>query len=321
MSAPTTSSGPCPGALPGSPAGASDAHLDSTAQLITLITAQLSTRLAHAGARSLRRSQGSAPTRPPTLVVVAHGSRDPAALRAVTALLHQVRAARPGLPVRLGHLGINAPLLPDTLAALRGEAVLVPLLFGRGYHVKHDIPEALAGEPCLRARVAAPLGPHPLLAEALHARLTEAGWRPPANRAAAARHAVVLAAAGSRDPDSVHDAARTAELLGARLGVRVVPACASAAAPTVPDAVADLLSRGRDRIAVSSYFAAPGRFAARIAAQAPGVVAAPIGAHPALARLLLHRYDEALAGQPQSATAFGAAAAVPVSVSAGRVRV
>jgi sirohydrochlorin ferrochelatase len=261
------------------------------------ITAQLTSQLPLAGARSLRRPQaGRGPSRPPTLVAVAHGSRDPRALRTVTDLLDSVRALRPDLPVRLGHIELNAPLLPDTLAALRGEAVLVPLLLGRGYHVKHDIPQALAAASHLRARIASPLGPHPLLVEALHARLIEAGWRrTPARGAAAARRGVVLAAAGSRDPESAADTTRMAELLSARLGgVPVLPGYASAVAPTVPEAVSALLARGRYRVAVASYFTAPGRFALQSAAQAPGIVAAPLGAHPALARLVLHRYDQAL---------------------------
>ncbi|CAM5341828.1 hypothetical protein SVIOM342S_02380 [Streptomyces violaceorubidus] len=75
----------------------------------------------------------------PALVVVAHGSRDPRALSTVRALLDRVRALRPGLPVHLGHIELNAPLLPDTLAALGdGEAVLVPLLLSRGHHVGRD---------------------------------------------------------------------------------------------------------------------------------------------------------------------------------------
>ncbi|MER5969429.1 sirohydrochlorin chelatase [Streptomyces sp. NPDC002055] len=292
------------------------------------ITAQLSSQLPHAGARSPRRPLPGGRRRPPALVAVAHGSRDPRALRTVRALLDRVRALRPEVPVRLGHIELNAPLLPDTLAALRGEAVLVPLLLGRGHHVKHDIPEALAAAAGLRARIAAPLGPHPLLAEALHGRLVEAGWpavgapdsghhlggtavtghssgtgadytEPAVNRTEMQRGAVVLAAAGSRDPDSAVDTAATAELLSARLGgVPVLPAYASAAGPTVPDAVAELRARGHGRIAVASYYTAPGRFAARSAAEAPGVAAAPLGAHPAMARLLLHRYDEALATAP-----------------------
>ncbi|WP_317453016.1 CbiX/SirB N-terminal domain-containing protein, partial [Streptomyces sp. CBMA29] len=72
------------------------------------------------------------------------------------------------------------------------------------------------------------------------------------------------------------------------------PAYASAAAPTVAEAVAALSARGHRRIAVASYFTAPGRFAAQTSAAAPWIAAAPLGAHDAMAELVLHRYDEAL---------------------------
>ncbi|MGW3325797.1 sirohydrochlorin chelatase [Streptomyces virginiae] len=226
----------------------------------------------------------------PTLVAVAHGSRDPRALHTARALLERVRELRPRLDVRLGHIELTAPLLDDTLGELSGSAVLVPLLFGRGYHVKRDLPAAAARAGHLLTRVAAPLGPHPLLVEALYERLLETGWAP------APGAAVVLAAAGSRDPDSAADTRRTAALLSERLGgVPVTPAYASAAAPSAPEAVRALAARGHHRIAVASYFAAPGRFAGQAAAAAPGPAAAPLGDHPALARLVLHRYDEALA--------------------------
>jgi sirohydrochlorin ferrochelatase len=239
---------------------------------------------------------------PPALVVVAHGSRDPRALSTVSALLDRVRALRPDVPVHLGHIELNAPLLPDTLAALGDrEAVLVPLLLSRGYHVKQDIPEMAAASRA-RTHLAAPLGPHPLLVDALQARLTEAGWGATPRRTSA----VVLAAAGSRDPDAKTDTARTAHLLAARLGVPVIPAYASAATPTVQTAVRTLLARGRRHIALASYFTAPGRFATECAQAAPWIAAAPLGTHPAMARLLLHRYDEALT----------AATAVPALASA-----
>ncbi|MEI7031351.1 sirohydrochlorin chelatase [Streptomyces pratensis] len=230
----------------------------------------------------------------PALVAVAHGSRDPRALSTVLALLDRVRDLRPGLDVRLGHIELNRPLLPDTLDGLRGaDAVLVPLLLGRGHHVKRDLPAAAAAAPAVRTRIAAPLGPHPLLVDALYGRLVEAGWDP-ADRDG--RHtAVVLAAAGSRDPESAKDTRRTARMLAERLCVPVVPAYASAAAPTVPDALHQLAARGRRRIAVAAYFTAPGRFASAAAEAGPGIAAAPLGAHPAMARLLLHRYDQALA--------------------------
>lgn len=271
---------------------------DSTAQLFSRITTQLGTQLSNVRLNGNRRRMPH--TDRPTLVAVAHGSRDPRALRTVTALLDRVRELRPGLDVRLGHIELNEPLLPDTLATLGGDdarAVLIPLMLSRGYHVKHDLPQAaaaaLAAAPGADIRLAAPLGPHPLLVEALCSRLTEAGWRPEDGTSRSA--GVVLAAAGSRDPDSASDVRRTAELLSERLGgVPVVPAYASAAAPTVPAAVGALAARGRHRIAVASYFASPGLFATRSAAASPWIAAAPIGAHPALARLLLQRYDDAL---------------------------
>lgn len=247
----------------------------------------------------------------PTLVVVAHGSRDPRALRTVRALLRQVQEHRPGLTVRLGHIEIERPSLADTLASLGGgRAVLVPLLLGPGHHITYDLPRAAAAAPRLRTTIAAPLGPHPLLVETLYARLVEAGWRDEPHRADDT--AVVLAAAGSRDPRSAAAARRTAALLSARLGgVPVVPAYTSAATPTVRDAVRDLTARGRSRIALASYFTAPGHFATRAAAEAPWTAAAPLGAHPDMARLLLHRYEEARAYPAAEPVTFGAWKASP----------
>ncbi|WP_411115854.1 sirohydrochlorin chelatase [Streptomyces sp. 058-1L] len=298
--------------------------LDSTAQLLTRITAQLGTQLSlvsrNGTRRPMHRTRPSEALRPsdtlrpsaaprppaaprspdaPTLLVVAHGSRDPQALRTVLALLDRVRDLRPGLDVRLGHIELNRPLLPDTLDGLRGaDAVLVPLLLGRGHHVKHDLPAAAAAAPAVRTRVAAPLGPHPLLVEALYGRLVEAGWDPADQGSRSA--AVVLAAAGSRDPDSAQDTRRTARMLAERLGVPVVPAYASAATPTVPAALRALAARGRHRTFVASYFTAPGRFASAAAGAAPRTAALPLGAHPAMARLLLHRYDQALSATAPS---------------------
>ncbi|MET9381422.1 sirohydrochlorin chelatase [Streptomyces sp. NPDC002928] len=235
---------------------------------------------------------------PPALVLVAHGSRDPRALATIRTLLDRVRELRPGLPVHLGHIELNEPLLTDTLAALDArevpDAVLVPLLLGRGYHVKQDIPE-MAAAARVHTRVAAPLGPHPLLVETLYERLVEAGWRTRMSEAERRASGVVLAAAGSRDPQSAVDTRRTAQLLAERLGVPVLPAYASAAAPDVPTALRAMAARGRRRVAVAAYFTAPGRFATQSAEAAPWLASAPLGAHPAMARLILHRYDQTVA--------------------------
>ncbi|WP_404187916.1 sirohydrochlorin chelatase [Streptomyces tauricus] len=248
---------------------------------------------AHLMNRNRSSRLGTRRPAPPALVLVGHGSRDPRALSTVRTLMERIRELRPGLPLHLGHIELNEPLLPDTLAALgTGDAVLVPLLLSRGHHVKRDIPEAAAASQA-HTRIAGPLGPHPLLVETLYERLVEAGWRTP-DAAERRTSAVVLAAAGSRDPDAAVDTRRTAGLLADRLGVPVVPAYASASAPTVADAVRAFAARGRPRVAVASYFTAPGRFATECAAAAPGLASPPLGAHPAMAHLTLHRYDEAL---------------------------
>ncbi|MGW2643492.1 sirohydrochlorin chelatase [Streptomyces sp. NPDC001393] len=280
------------------PRSESRVHLDSTAHLMNSIGSQLAVRLRLVSPLGHRR------TAPPALVLVAHGSRDPRALETVRTLVDRVRELRPGLPVHLGHIELNAPLLPDTLAALGdAPAVLVPLLLSRGYHVKQDIPEMAAAAPA-PSRLAAPLGPHPLLVETLYDRLLEAGWPTAMDPVTRRSSAVVLAAAGSRDPDGATDTRRTARLLADRLGVPVVPAYASAATPTVPTAVRALAARGRHRVAIASYFTAPGRFATQCAQAAPWIAAAPLGAHPGMARLILHRYDQArVMGQAELASA------------------
>lgn len=245
-----------------------------------------------AGSAGLLGRIGTRPgPRGPALIAVGHGSRDPRATATLRLLVERVRELRPGLDVRLAHIELNPPLLADALAERpEGGAVLVPLLFARGHHVKHDLPAAAAAAPAVRTWIAGPLGPHPLLVEALADRLAEAGWD------TGEGDGVVLAAAGSRDPQSGADTRRLAALLGERLGgVPVLPAYASAAAPTVPEALRALAARGRHRVAVASCFTAPGLFATRSAAHAPWIASAPLGAHPALARLLLHRYDQALA--------------------------
>ncbi|MFI9646261.1 sirohydrochlorin chelatase [Streptomyces sp. NPDC052040] len=265
--------------------------LDSTAQLMGRIASRLGSRLGLVALDGTRRPD------PPALVLVARGGRDPRAFATARALAERVRELRPRLPVHLCRLGPTAPPEPPGT----GPAVLVPLLLGRGHHTGRVLPDRVAAS-LPGTLVAAPLGPHPLLVEALYARLVEAGWPTAMSDARRRASAVVLAAAGSRDPDAAADTRRTALLLAERLGVPVVPAHARRAAPTVAAAVRSLGARGHHRIAVAPYLMAPGRLATECAAAAPWITAAPLGAHAAVARLVLHRYDEALATPGPPAT-------------------
>ncbi|MFJ9775711.1 sirohydrochlorin chelatase [Kitasatospora sp. NPDC101157] len=205
-------------------------------------------------------------------------------------MLSRVRSLRPELPVQCAFLDLNRPPLRDALHQLRGERpVLVPLLLSTGYHVRVDIPAAVAAAGLPISRVARALGPHPLLARALAARLAETGATPEAP--------VVLASAGSSDPAAIADTTRMAHLLARHLGRPVTPAHLSAAAPTPHGAVAALRTAGHRDVAVATYLLAPGFFARRAATTARWT-SPPLAAHDAVARLILHRYDEARTGVP-----------------------
>ena len=219
----------------------------------------------------------------PALLAVAHGSQNPAAADVVRALAGQVRRLAPVLDVRVAFLDHVEPSLPSQLDAAGANTVVVPLLLSSGYHLSADITDAadVAG-----ARVAGALGPDELLLTALTARLAEAGV-PDGTPA-------VLAAAGSTDPAAAQDVRQQAALLADRLGVLVVAAFASAAAPTVPDAVARLRARTGGPVAVASYLLAPGRFQDALADSGADWVTAPLGGHPALAGLVIERYRKAV---------------------------
>jgi sirohydrochlorin ferrochelatase len=236
----------------------------------------------------------------PVLLVVAHGSRDPRHAATVHALTQRVRAARPGLRVATAYLDFNAPSVPQVIDRLAAEGVrevvALPLLLTRAFHAKADIPavlrEATAGHPRLSVRQAEVLGPSPLLTAALERRLYEAGVRP-GDRPSTG---IVLASAGSTDPEAMAVIADIARAWRHTGWCAVRPAFASASLPRTEDAVRQLRAEGVDRVVVAPYVIAPGFLPDRIArgAQDAGadVLAAVLGDAPELARLLLRRYDE-----------------------------
>ncbi|MEW2354781.1 sirohydrochlorin chelatase [Spirillospora sp. NPDC029432] len=245
-------------------------------------------------------------TRP--MVAVAHGSRDPRAAATVEELLDAVRARRPDVPVLTSYLD-HAPPAPDRVldglaAGGAAGAVVLPLLLTAAYHSKSDIPGVLAPvrrrHPLFDVRTAATLGPHPLLMAALERRLAEEGVEigDPGT-------AVVLVSAGSSDPSANATIGRLAREWRDRGWHGVVPAYASAARPAPAAAVRALYEAGAPRVAVASYFMAPGHFADKVRTEslAAGATAVSpaLGAAPELADLVLLRYTEALAATTAAA--------------------
>ncbi|MGP2440645.1 sirohydrochlorin chelatase [Streptomyces sp. JW3] len=232
----------------------------------------------------------------PVLLVIAHGSRDPRHAATVHALVRRVRALRPDVRVETGFLDFNVPSVPGVLESLATEGVrdvvALPLLLTRAFHAKADIPAVLAAAPPrLRIRQAEVLGPAPLLLRALERRLYEAGLSP----ADKSSTGVVLASAGSTDPEAIAVIADIAREWRHTGWCAVRPAFASASLPRTEDAVRQLRAAGCARIAVAPYVLAPGRLPDRIARGAAGadVLADVLGPAPEVARLLVRRYEAA----------------------------
>ncbi len=234
----------------------------------------------------------------PPLVAVAHGSRDPRSAATIAALAGVVREQAPGLDVRTAFLDLSAPRLPDVLAALHGaghrDVVVVPLLLGKAFHARVDLPamiaEASGRLPRLSVSTADVLGPDDRLPAVALRRLLATGARPDDPSLG-----VILAAAGSSHAPANRAVSEVAASWRSLGFAGVEAAFASTARPDVPAAAAALRARGATRIAVASWFLAPGRLPDRVESQAlaadpTALVADPLGPDPALAELVLDRY-------------------------------
>lgn len=225
----------------------------------------------------------------PVLVGCSHGTADPVGQGAVAALLADVRAARPGVTVTPAFVDVQEPAVGDVvrdLAAAGRRSVVVPLLLSTGYHTRVDVAravESVAG----RAVAAPPLGPDDRLTGLLRQRLDEAG--------AADADGVVVAAAGSSDPQAARDVEQVVEGLRRRRGGPVLAGYGASASPSVTDAVARLRRDGCRRVVVAAYLLAPGFFHARLAQAGADAVTAPLAPDPALTAIVQDRYDAAVA--------------------------
>ncbi len=120
------------------------------------------------------------------VVLLDHGSREPdanAQLEEVAALLGQ---RLPGRRIAVAHLGVAPPTLADAAAACvragAREVVVLPCFIAAGRHVREDVPRLVAelarAHPEVAFRVAAPLGAHPSVVDALAGRVAEAESTP-----------------------------------------------------------------------------------------------------------------------------------------------
>ncbi|HVW40756.1 MAG TPA: sirohydrochlorin chelatase [Amycolatopsis sp.] len=219
------------------------------------------------------------------IVLAAHGTRDPAGARVIEALAARVQAES-SVPVQVAYADVRQPDVTTVLNSLRGRpAVVIPAFLAAGYHVRTDIPAQIEASTHREAILAEPFGPASELIDVMCDRLEWAGHR--------RGDALVLAAAGSSDPRALAEVRRAAEALSSRLATPVRVGYAATAHPSIADAVTHARGRGR-RVAIASWLLAPGLFQRILTRSAADVIADPLGAHPAVADLVLRRYHQAL---------------------------
>lgn len=247
------------------------------------------------------------PPDPPALVLGVPGAARHAAVAVAADLVHETavhaNAAEQGLEVRAGHVyGGTEESLAEVLAeftdgpvARRTAAVVVPLLTGPHPSSEAALRQAAEGTP---VAVAAPLGPHPLLAGILHQRLAESGLaRPDRVRllsVTTAADGVIVAVPGGTQAAQAAEA--TAVLLASRLAVPVVTAALDERGG-VEEGAARLRTSGASRLALAPCLIGPEvdvnrveQAAAEIGAQHCG----PVAAHPDVAKLVMQGYVTAL---------------------------
>ncbi len=257
----------------------------------------------------------------PDLLLIGHGSRNPAATAEFDRLVQQLTAAAPDLRVDAGFLELADPPIDaavDRLVANGAtDVVAVPyVLFGAG-HLKDDGPAVLARSrarhPGVRFRLARDVGLHPAVLDVAEDRARTALKRLPdtashdTGNPDTDKTVVVLVSRGSTDPDACADFVKFARLLedGRGLG-RVEAAFVAMTRPGVEDALERARLLGAEAIAVVPLLLFDGvlvdRIGERATAWAAGrpelavSVAAHLGPDTRLVDVVLERHREAHEG-------------------------
>ncbi len=124
-------------------------------------------------------SAPSGPTESEAVLLVAHGSRNPAAAMDHEELCRRVTEAA-GVAVRPAYLELSDPSVPDAVATAVGDGAtrvrLVPLFLHTGNHVQRDLPAladaARAAHPGVDVVLDEHVGADPGLVTLVAARLT-----------------------------------------------------------------------------------------------------------------------------------------------------
>jgi sirohydrochlorin ferrochelatase len=206
-----------------------------------------------------------------------------------------------GVVHAVGYVDVCEPTLEEALGGLAGP-VVVPFFLASGYHVRHDVPSAVAATT--RAVVTPALGAEPEVIEALADRVLAAAAARDADPPSAPSvdpltvDAVLVTGAGSSVDSARAEVALVSRLLGERLDVVTGTAYLSGPGPRPAQEIARLRAAGHERVVLAAHLLSPGHFLDRAHATARELGALPadaLGTHPALVALVVRRYLEATA--------------------------
>jgi hypothetical protein len=278
--------------------------------------------------RHRRPEPVAAPEGAPALVLAVPGTPSATVRSLAEEVISIARSELPGLNAAIGFLeGDDASEFPTVQSVLTGAgaqrteryeqakaagrevdepegpvAVVVPLLAGPDSVLVGRIQQAVADSGAV-AELTDVLGPHPLLAEGLHVRLSEAGLAR-ADRArlftvATAADGIILATVGGED--ALQTAGITGMLLAARLAVPVMAAALDSEG-SVAAIAESLRESGSSQLALAPYLVGPelaeGLLDSAVK-EADCAAAEPLGAYPAIGKLVLYKYTTALGIVPQ----------------------
>lgn len=252
----------------------------------------------------------------PPLVIAGHGTRVAEGAAVSRALVDRIRRLLPGVQVEAGFVELTPPTVDQALATAletSASAVVVPLMIGKGGHVRDDIPDsmqtALQAHPDAQLAYARHLGsPEPLVSAARQRILTAADdW-------SADSVTVVFVGRGCSVTAANADHVRLGRVVLETAGLaQVLPAFIQVVGPTVTEALDLAYASGSRRIVTMPHYLFPGKLTEwvseavqewqRTHPDAEVRLAEPIGDCPELAQIVVERYQEGvrqLADQPRS---------------------
>ena len=250
-----------------------------------------------------------------SIVLAAHGSRDPVAIKEVEGLLALMRRLAPDRTIGHGFLEFAVPTIDEGVKAVidagSERVVMLPALLLAATHAKNDMPGEVAllkrRFPSVEFHFGAPMDLHPRLLRLAQQRIVEAEK---SARQTARRNesCLVVVGRGTTDPDANSEVSKLARMLEEGMGFGASFVCyAGTAEPEVADGLRMAARLGYRRLVVFPYFLFDGVLVKRIYAAADELQtlhpelevlkAGYLGPHEDVAAVFLERAQEGLEGR------------------------